>query len=78
MECKKTKYGEYKKLKLVLFEKNVNYESAAKIADLSVSAFSNKINGLVDFRIDEIAKLCNELDVNYSTILDEKLHNATS
>jgi len=77
MNKKKRKYGEYKKLKLILFEKKVNYEGAAKMADLSTSAFSNKINGLVDFRIDEIAKLCNALDVDYTIVLNEKLHIAT-
>jgi transcriptional regulator with XRE-family HTH domain len=77
MHKNKSKYGEYTKLKLVLFEKKVNYEDAAKMADLSKSAFSNKINGIVDFRIDEIAKLCNSLDIDYTTILNEKLHLAT-
>jgi transcriptional regulator with XRE-family HTH domain len=77
MKNKKSKYGEYKKLKTILFEKKVTYEEAAKMADLSVSAFSNKVNGLVDFRVDEIAKLCNELDVDYTVILSEKLSTVT-
>lgn len=76
MAGKKTKFGEYKRLKLLLFDKKVNYEEAAKMAEISVSAFNQKINGNVDFRIDEIAKLCNALNVDYTFILDEKLQNA--
>ena len=78
MDKKVSKYGEFKKLKSILFEKKINYVTAAKMADLSTSAFSNKINGLVDFRIDEIAKLCNELDIDYTLILNEKLHIETN
>lgn len=77
MAIKTSRYGEFKKLKSILFERKINYVAAAKMADLSTSAFSNKINGLVDFRIDEIAKLCDALDIDYTLILNEKLHFET-
>lgn len=77
MAEKKTKFGEYKKLKLILFDKKINYQKAAKMAEISLSAFNQKINGNVDFRIDEIARLCNALDVDYTLILAEKLQNVT-
>ena len=69
------KYGEYKRLKLALFEK-VNYQQAAEIAGVSVSAFSNKINGKVDFKLEEIFRLCEGLDLDYTFILEEKLQDA--
>nr|WP_312578208.1 hypothetical protein [Sedimentibacter sp.] len=72
---KKVKYGEYKKLKLILFENKINYKEAAKIADLSVSAFSNKINGFADFRVHEISKLSYALGVDYTIILNEIINN---
>lgn len=71
------KYGEYKRLKLALFDKKVNYKQAAEIAGVSVSAFSNKINGKVDFKLEEIFRLCEGLDLDYTFILEEKLQDAT-
>lgn len=72
-----SRYGEYKRLKLALFDKKVNYRQAAEIAGVSVSAFSNKINGKVDFKLEEIFRLCEGLDLDYTFILEEKLQNAT-
>ena len=77
MTQKRSKFGEYKTLKLLLFDKKITYEEAAKIAEISISAFNNKINGTVDFRLDEIFKLAEGLDVDYTIILSEKLQDVT-
>lgn len=77
MKKQVSRYGEYKRLKLVLFDKKVNYRQAAEIAGISVSAFSNKINGKVDFKLEEIFRLCDTLDLDYVFILGEKLQDAT-
>lgn len=71
------KFGEYSRLKTALFDKKVTYKEAANMIGISISAFNNKINGRVDFKLDEILKLCDSLDLDYHFIMDEKLQNAT-
>lgn len=77
MSTKVGKFGEYKRLKTALFGQKVTYKEAAEMIGISVSAFNNKINGRVDFKLDEMLKLCDFLDLDYYFIMDEKLQNAT-
>lgn len=51
------KYRELVELKGLLREKKINYETLSKEMNMSLSAFSNKINGKSIFNIVEIDKI---------------------
>ena len=58
------------KLKGKLRECNTNYQETASCLGLSVTAFSNKINGKSKFYIDEIEKLSNRLNLSDAEKID--------
>lgn len=71
------RYGEYKDLKTLLFNRNISYDALAQAINMSPTAFNNKINGYVDFKLEDIFRICNELNIEYSFLLDEKFRNST-
>lgn len=51
------KTKEFKKLKNFLFSINENYETACKKLDMSISSFSNKINGRASWDYRDLLKI---------------------
>ena len=51
------KYKELTKLKGLLREKKITYEKLAKEIGMSLSAFSNKINGITIFDLVDVANI---------------------
>lgn len=60
---KKKKYRDLPELKGLLREKNVSYEKLAKYLDLSISAVSDKINGISTFSLLEAYKIIDLLEI---------------
>lgn len=58
------------KLKGKLVEKKMTYSDCAKILDISTTAFSQKINGRVQFTVTEASKLCEALTLPKEERLD--------
>lgn len=55
-------------LKDVLFIKRKTYKDCAKVLDMSIPTFSNKVNGKSEFKMNEVIKLTDFLDLT----LEEK------
>jgi hypothetical protein len=53
----------YQKLKGAIVGKGKTYEECARGLGISVTAFSNKINGKAGFKVEEAAKLSELLDL---------------
>lgn len=60
----------FKKLKDILFIKELKYEDVAKMLNISTTSFSNKINGKVDFSLTEIRKLTKNLNLTDTELRD--------
>lgn len=58
------------KLKGKLVEQKANYSETANNLGLSVTAFSNKMNGKSKFYIDEIEKLSKQLNLSDAEKID--------
>lgn len=58
------------KLKGKLREHNSNYNETADFLGLSVTAFSNKMNGKSKFYVDEIEKLSERLNLSDAEKID--------
>lgn len=52
------------KLKGKLIEKGMTYEDCSTILNISITAFSNKMNGKSVFTVPEANKLSNALDLD--------------
>lgn len=52
------------KLKNKIFENRKTYKDCAEMLDISVVAFSNKINGHTEFKVTEAIKLAEFLQLN--------------
>lgn len=53
-------------LKMLLKENNIKYETAAKILNISVKAFQNKVNEKTDFTYPEVTLLHDVLFPQYT------------
>ena len=53
-----------KRLKTALYSKGLTYEECAKCLDMSKNTFSAKCNNVDKFKIIEVIKLCNLLELN--------------
>lgn len=53
------------KLKGVLRQHNKTYEDCAEALNMSITAFSNKMNGVSRFYVEEANDLANFLDLSY-------------
>ncbi len=62
------KYRELVELKGLLREKKINYETLSKEMKMSLSAFSNKINGKSVFNIVEVDKIATIADIEKEKI----------
>lgn len=58
------------KLKGKLVEKKKSYAQCAEALDITLTTFSNKINGLSKFYIDEVRALSNFLKLNNNEKID--------
>lgn len=56
----------YPKVKGYLIEHGVKQKYVASILDISITTFNNKINGVGDFTIGQVKKMCQELRMNTS------------
>lgn len=50
-------------LKAKIEQKGLTYAEIANIIDISTCSFSKKINGVRDFTVNEMSKLCDVLDI---------------
>ena len=62
------KYRELVELKGILREKKINYEALSRYLKMSLSAFSNKINGKSVFNIVEVDKIATIADIEKEKI----------
>lgn len=58
------------KLKAKIMEKGKNYDDCAKYIGVNPSTFCQKVNLLRDFKLQEVNKLCDFLELNESEKID--------
>lgn len=58
------------KLKGKMKECDKTYKECADILDISLTAYSNKVNGITDFKLDEAKKLSDFLGCNTQETVD--------
>ena len=58
------------KLKGKMKERDKTYKECADILDISLTAYSNKVNGITDFKLDEAKKLSDFLGCNTQETVD--------
>ncbi|KOF56645.1 MULTISPECIES: helix-turn-helix domain-containing protein [Clostridium] len=54
----------YAKVKGYLVEHGIKQKDVATILGMSNSTFNNKLNGIGDFTITQVKKMCKELNMN--------------
>lgn len=54
----------YPKVKGFLVEHGIKQKDVAVILDITVSTFNNKLNGVGDFTMTEVRKMCYELGID--------------
>ena len=58
------------KLKGKMKERDKTYKECADILDISLTSYSNKVNGITDFKLDEAKKLSDVLGCNTQETVD--------
>ena len=58
------------KLKGKMKERDKTYKECADILDISLTSYSNKVNGITDFKLDEAKKLSDFLGCNIQETVD--------
>lgn len=58
------------KLKGKMKERDKTYKECADILDISLTSYSNKVNGINDFKLDEAKKLSDFLGCNTQETVD--------
>ena len=58
------------KLKGKMKERDTTYKECADILDISLTSYSNKVNGITDFKLDEAKKLSDFLGCNTQETVD--------
>lgn len=58
------------KLKGKMKERDKTYKECADILDISLTSYSNKVNGITDFKLDEAKKLADFLGCNTQETVD--------
>ena len=58
----------YKKLRLQMFRMGVTQETLAELMELSTCTISNYFTGRIKWRIDQIYKVCDCLEIPYMEI----------
>ena len=58
------------KLKRKMKERDKTYKECADILDISLTSYSNKVNGITDFKLDEAKKLSDFLGCNTQETVD--------
>lgn len=53
----------YPKVKGFLVENGIRQKDVANMLKMSISTFNNKLNGIGDFTITDVKKMCTELEV---------------
>lgn len=65
------KLPKYPKLEGVLASRGLSYMNVAEGINMDIQSFRRRMNGSVDFSLDEVIKLCSFLNCNFSDIFDE-------
>ncbi|WP_333638557.1 helix-turn-helix domain-containing protein [Tissierella praeacuta] len=53
----------YPKVKGFLVENGIRQKYVANMLNMSISTFNNKLNGIGDFTITDVKKMCAELEI---------------
>ncbi|MBN2796210.1 MAG: helix-turn-helix transcriptional regulator [Clostridia bacterium] len=59
----------YPKLKALLVERGIKQKEIADVLEITLSTFNNKLNGVSDFDLGEVRKLCNYLSITSEIFL---------
>lgn len=65
------KLPKYPKLEGFLASRGLGYINVADGIEMDIQSFRRRMNGTVDFSLDEVIKLCSFLNCNFSDIFDE-------
>lgn len=65
------KAPKYPKLEGVLASRGLSYMNVADGVEMDIQQFRRRMNGTVDFSLDEVIKVCSFLNCNFSDIFDE-------
>ena len=61
----------YPKVKGYLVEQGIKQKEVASILGISATTFNNKLNGLGDFTMTEVKKMCKELGINANIFFND-------